>query len=174
MIPIAICSTKNAAQVMDFGAEQTFDYRDSDCASKIVGCTDIKNGYCAHADTLAYRSPTRRTILHTHSIASLPPSQPRYVSQHSDVRPTVKTDWVLGPSIFGQGSTWPVPYGRPDDEEIEQYGERLWSIAQKLVNEGKLQHHPLHILEGGIESVTDGLDLVRAGKLSGAKCVVKF
>jgi hypothetical protein len=85
MIPIAICSTKNAAQVMDFGAEQTFDYRDSDCASKIVGCTDIKNGYCAHADTLAYRSPTRRTILHTHSIASLPPSQPKYVSQHSDV-----------------------------------------------------------------------------------------
>jgi hypothetical protein len=85
MIPIAVCSPKNAAQVMGFGAEQTFDYRDSDCASKIVDCTDTKNGYCAHADTLAYRSPTRRTISHTHSIASLPPSQPRYVSQHSDV-----------------------------------------------------------------------------------------
>jgi hypothetical protein len=86
----------------------------------------------------------------------------------------VKTDWVLGPSIFGDGSTWPNPYGRPPSEEIRAYGEKLWAVAQKLVNDGKLRHHPVRILEGGLDQVLVGMELVRNGKLSGEKCVVRL
>lgn len=86
----------------------------------------------------------------------------------------MKTDWVLGPSIFGDGSTWPNPYGRPPSEEIRAYGEKLWAVAQKLVDYGKLRHHPVRILEGGLDQVLVGMELVRSGKLSGEKCVVRL
>ncbi len=36
MIPIATCSQKNSDQVKAYGAEATFDYRESGCAAKIV------------------------------------------------------------------------------------------------------------------------------------------
>ncbi len=103
----------------------------------------------------------------------------RYVSldpfaPHTATRPTVKTDWVLGPSIFGDGSTWPDPYGRPPSEEIRAYGEKLWTLAQKLVNDGKLRHHPVRLLEGGLHGVLEGMELVRSGKISGEKCVVRL
>lgn len=89
-------------------------------------------------------------------------------------RAVVKTDWVLGPAIFGEGSTWPAPYGRPPSEELRAYGERLWSVAQKLVDEGKLRHHPVRTLaEGGLEQVLVGMEMVRSGRLSGEKCVVR-
>ncbi|KAI5274162.1 putative alcohol dehydrogenase [Aureobasidium subglaciale] len=168
MIPIATCSPRNSVQVVDFGAEETFDYHDPDCASKIKAYT--KNNLAYALDCITTIESTKLCF------AAIGRAGGRYTLfyPHAAARPTVKTDWVLGPSIFGKGSTWPAPYGRPPSEEIEQYGEKLWSIAQKLVDEGKLKHHPLHILEGGMNAVIDGLELVQAGKLSGEKCVIKF
>ena len=115
----------------------------------------------------------------THCLAAIGRAGGKYVSLDPVVpgaptRITVKTDWVLGPSIFGQGSTWPVPYGREPDEELRKFGEHLWTLAAKLFEEGKLQHHPLLILEGGLEKVLEGLELVAKGKLSGEKCVVRL
>lgn len=94
-------------------------------------------------------------------------------SEHAATRKTVKTDWVLGPSIFGDGSTWPEPYGRPPSQEIRDYGVELWSVAQRLVDEGELKHHPVRVLEGGLGKVVEGMDMVRNGQLSGEKCVVR-
>lgn len=86
----------------------------------------------------------------------------------------MKTDWVVGPLIFGEGSTWPEPWGREASEELHEFGKEVWRLAQKLVDEGKLQHHPLRVLDGGLESVIQGMDLVRSKKVSGEKIVVKF
>lgn len=96
-------------------------------------------------------------------------------SPDAATRAIVKADWVLGPSIFGEGSTWPTPYGRPPSEEIRAYGEKLWDVAQKLVDEGKLQHHPVKTLEGvGLEQVIEGIGMVKNGDFSGEKCVVRL
>lgn len=86
----------------------------------------------------------------------------------------MKTEWVLGPSIFGQGSTWPAPHGREPDDELRKFGEHLWKSVATLFREGKLEHHPLLILEGGLEKVLVGMELVAKGKLSGEKCVVRL
>ena len=89
-------------------------------------------------------------------------------------RKVVKADWVLGPAIFGDGCTWPSPYGRAADPELRQFGVDLWAIAQKLVDEGKLQHHPLRVLDGGLQAVIDGMELVKRGAVSGEKIVVRL
>jgi hypothetical protein len=36
LIPIATCSPKNSEQVKSYGAEETFDYHEQDCATRIV------------------------------------------------------------------------------------------------------------------------------------------
>ncbi|GIK04394.1 hypothetical protein Aspvir_008477 [Aspergillus viridinutans] len=171
MIPLATCSPKNSDQVKAYGAQATFDYRDPDCATKIKAYTGNNLRYALDCITTA-----ESTSL---CFAALGRAGGKYVSldpfpQHAATRATVKTDWVLGPSIFGDGSTWPTPYGRPPSEEIRAYGKKLWAVAQKLVDDGKLRHHPVRILEGGLDQVLVGMELVRSGKLSGEKCVVRL
>lgn len=80
---------------------------------------------------------------------------------------------MLGPAIFGDGSTWPAPYGREPDADIRQFGAKLWRLAQKLVDEGKLRNHPLRVLDGGWDAVVEALDLVKSGKVSGEKIIVR-
>lgn len=89
-------------------------------------------------------------------------------------RRVVKANWVLGPTIFGDGCTWPAPYMRAPDPELKKFGAELFAVSQKLVNDGKLLHHPLKILNGGFESILEGLEMVRLGKISGEKVVVKL
>lgn len=49
--------------------------------------------------------------------------------------------------------------------EIRAYGEKLWSVALKLVADGKLRHYPVQVVEAGLKEVSKGMQLVRAGKL---------
>lgn len=86
----------------------------------------------------------------------------------------VTTDWVVGPLIFGEGSTWPAPWGRPESEELRQFGVEVWQTAQKLVEDGKLRPHPLRILDGGLEAIISGMELVRKKQVSGEKIVVRM
>lgn len=95
-------------------------------------------------------------------------------SEDSATRKTVSRDWVHGPSIFGEGSTWPAPYARPPSDELRQFGAYLWQIVSRLAEEGKLRHHPLRVLDGNLESVLEGMRLVRSGRISGEKVVVRM
>lgn len=103
----------------------------------------------------------------------------RYVSlnpfpEHAATRKMVTADWTLGPTIFGEGSTWPAPYGRPGSEKDRAFGEELWRVAARLVEDGKIVHHPLRVIPGGFEAIKQGMELVRTGQLSGEKVVVKL
>ncbi|KAK1963583.1 NAD(P)-binding protein [Colletotrichum sublineola] len=172
MIPIAACSPKNADQVKAYGAEETFDYRQPDSAAKIKAFT--KNNLRYALDCITTVDST------TFCYAAIGRAGGKYValdpfSPHAATRGNIKTDWVLGPTIFGDGSSWPAPYGRPPSAEIRAYGEKLWAVAQKLVDEGKLRHHPVKVLEeSGLEQVATGMEMVKNGKLSGQKCVVRI
>lgn len=96
-------------------------------------------------------------------------------SEHiAGTRKVVKPDWVLGPAIFGQGCTWPAPYERAPEEDVRQFGVELWTMAQNLLSEGKLEPHPLKILDGGFDAVLEGMKMVEKGDLSGEKVVVKL
>lgn len=47
-------------------------------------------------------------------------------------------------------------------------------MAQRLLDEGRLKHHPVRLLEGGLEQVLVGMEMVRKGELKGEKCVVRL
>lgn len=79
---------------------------------------------------------------------------------------------ALGPILYGEGSLWPPPYGRPPNPDDLIYGTQLFAIAQKLLDEGRLTHHPVKKIGGGLEGVLKGMEMVRQGQLKGEKCVV--
>jgi hypothetical protein len=81
---------------------------------------------------------------------------------------------VLGPSIFGEGSTWPSPYGRPGSVELTLFARELFETCQKLLDEGLLRTHPLQVHQGTVDTILDGLEVVRQGKLSGEKVIVRI
>lgn len=95
-------------------------------------------------------------------------------SAHAATRKVVKGDWAHGPLIFGEGSTWPDPWARPASQELADFGADLWRLAQRLVEQGKLRHHPLRVLDGGFPSVLRGLELLRSKQVSGEKIVVRI
>ncbi|KAK2052682.1 zinc-binding dehydrogenase [Colletotrichum caudatum] len=171
LIPIAVCSPRNFDLARSRGAVEVFDYRDPECAEKIRTHT---------SNNLMYALDCITTVESTQAcFKAIGRAGGKYVSldpfqEHVATRKVVKTDWVLGPAIFGDGSTWPAPYGRPADPELKEFGSKLWAITQKLVDEGRLQHHPLHVLEGGFETIIRGMELVKKGQVSGEKIVVRL
>ncbi|CAE7208198.1 Enoyl reductase [Pyrenophora teres f. teres] len=169
--PIATCSPKHFDLAKSNGAEEVFDYRDVDCAEKIRRYT--KNNLKYALDCIVNVEST------TACFKAIGRAGGKYVSldpfpTHAASRKVVHTDFVVGPLIFGEGCTWPEPYGRPPSEDLRQYGIKLWQIASRLLNEGKLRHHPLRIMDGGFDTIMDGLQLVSKGQLSGEKIVVRL
>ncbi|POS75825.1 enoyl reductase [Diaporthe helianthi] len=171
IVPIATCSPKNFDLAKKNGAAEVFDYHDKDLVEKIRTYTKGNLKYVLDCITNVEST--------TVSFAAIGRAGGKYVSldpfpEHAASRKVVKTDWVVGPLIFGEGSTWPEPWGRPGSEELRDFGVELWGVAQKLVQEGKLHHHPLRVLDGGLENISQGMELVRSKKLSGEKVVVRF
>ncbi|GAB1197711.1 hypothetical protein APSETT444_007014 [Aspergillus pseudonomiae] len=167
----ATCSPHNFDLVKKNGAEQVWDYRGADLAQTIR--TYTKNNLRYALDCITNVEST------TFCFGAIGRAGGRYVSlnpfpEHAATRKMVTADWTLGPTIFGEGSTWPAPYGRPGSEEDQAFGEELWRVVAKLVEDEKLVHHPLQVMLGGFEEIKQGMELVRTGKLSGEKIVVRF
>lgn len=76
--------------------------------------------------------------------------------------------------IFGEDVGWPGPYNQKGQSELVEFASKYFLCLQDLLNEGKIKSHPLRVLEGGLETVLEGLKIVQSGVLSGEKVVVKF
>ncbi|GJD05062.1 alcohol dehydrogenase GroES-like domain-containing protein [Colletotrichum higginsianum] len=171
LIPIAVCSPKNFALARSNGAEEVFDRHDKECAQKIKSYTRNNLKYALDCIT-----SVESTVL---CFAAIGRAGGKYVSldpwqEHAATRKVVKCDFTVGPRVFGEGCTWPAPYGSGPDQDLKEFGVRLWDVARKLVAEGKLKNHPLRVLDGGFEAVMAGMELIRDKKLSGEKIVVRM
>ncbi|KAF1949748.1 alcohol dehydrogenase GroES-like domain-containing protein [Byssothecium circinans] len=171
LIPIAVCSPKNFALARSNGAEEVFDRHDKECAQKIKSYT--KNNLTYALDCI---TSVESTIL---CFAAIGRAGGKYVSldpwqEHAATRKVVKCDFTVGPRVFGEGCTWPAPYGSEPDEELKEFGVKLWDVAEKLVAEGKLKNHPLKVLDAGFEAIIAGMELIRDKKLSGEKIIVRM
>ncbi|KAI8167085.1 Deshydrogenase mlcG [Colletotrichum sp. SAR 10_65] len=171
LIPVAVCSPRNFALARSNGAEEVFDRHDKECAQKIKSYTRNNLRYALDCIT-----SVESTIL---CFAAIGRAGGKYVSldpwqEHAATRKVVKCDFTVGPRVFGEGCTWPAPYKSEPDEELKEFGVKLWDVARELVAEGKLKHHPLRVLDDGFEAIMAGMELIRDKKLSGEKIVVRM
>ncbi|KAF5501051.1 Deshydrogenase mlcG [Colletotrichum siamense] len=171
LIPIGICSPKHFDLSRKNGAQDVFDRFDKDVAQKIKAHT--RNNLKYALDCISTVEST------TVCFNAMGRAGGNYVAlepfpEHAATRAVVTKDFVVGPCIFGEGCTYPAPYGREPDDKMRALGVELWEVAERLVHEGKLNHHPVRILEGGFEGIRKGLELLTHKGVSGEKIVVRM
>lgn len=170
---LATCSPHNNDLVRSYGASAVFDYRSPDAASQIRKHTRNSLKYVldciSEPETVAFcyscigRSGGRYCALEPY---------PEFLTQG---RPkTVKHDWVLGPVVLGKKLGWPKPFDKEGDPEARTFAVGWFKTAQALLDGERLRTHPLRIMEGGLESVLDGLELLRKKQVSGEKLIYRI
>lgn len=91
-----------------------------------------------------------------------------------NTRKTVKADWVIGLKLPGKGVDLPGGYGSPPDLECRKFGKGWFETMQRLVDAGKIRAHPPRVMPGGIESIFEGIELMRQKTVSGEKLVYEI
>ncbi|KAL2864312.1 zinc-binding alcohol dehydrogenase family protein [Aspergillus lucknowensis] len=168
--PIATCSKNNFDLVCRFGAEKAFDYSNPECAAEIRAYT---------RNTLAYAldciAAVETTQLCYDSIgraggryATVEPFRDSATSQ----RPlTIIPSWLLAVTIFGRKVDLDGEYARDISVEDQAFAVDFTVQVQALLDDGKLDTHPVKIMPGSWDAVIEGVDLIRHQALSGQKLV---
>ncbi|KAJ5902806.1 hypothetical protein N7495_003334 [Penicillium taxi] len=168
---ITTCSPANFDLVRSYGADLVFDYKSPTCAKDIRAAT--KNGLRYALDPFS----ETKTLAICHEAIGRTGGRYCALEQYQEAlcsRKTIKHELVMGGSISGKGVELPEPYGIPPQPEIGVWVRPWYRAIQVLVDTGKLKPCPVEILPGQFDGILNGLDLLRAGKVSGKKLVVKL
>lgn len=168
--PIATCSPSNFDLVLRFGAEKVFDYANLDCAAEIRAYT--KNTLQYAFDCVAMPETTMLCY------GAIGRAGGRYVTlepfraEATAARPlTIEPSWILALTVYGRKVSYGGEYDRDACPEDLEFGKRFVKIAQALLDQGKLDTHPVKVITGGWEKVMEGVEFIRQDAMSGAKLV---
>ena len=91
-------------------------------------------------------------------------------------RKAVKTGVVMAYEITGRAVDYGAasPYTRPASAASYALGVAAAAEMQPLVDSGRVVPHPVRELTGGWDAILKGLDMLRSGKVSGEKLVVRI
>lgn len=167
--PITTCSPRNADLVRSRGASAVFDYTLSDVAATIRAHTNGRLKYALdciadlHSVSVCYGAIQR--IGGRYASLELVPDE------LLGKRRAVKPAFVMAPEVYGSEIKLSRGYERPSNAENQNLAVRLFKVLQRLLDEGKLIAHPTQIVEGGLDGVLAGLELLKSGSVSGKKLV---
>ena len=165
--PITTCSPHNFALVRSRGAGAEFDYSDPDTPAAIKKYTggQLKHVLDCISDTQSVEA----------CFGAMARVGGRYASLElvpDDIlgkRRAVRARLVMAFEILGEEVRLPGGYGKPADPAKRELGVRFFAMFQHLLNEGKLVPHPTQRVEGGLDGIMEGLQLLKSGSLSGKK-----
>ena len=167
--PITTCSPRNFELVKSYGASAVFDYNDPDCISDIKKHTKNNIRYAldcistTQSMQFCYQAIGRAGGKYT----ALEP----YSEAVARTRKMVKPDWIMGPQMLGKEIRWPEPHWRPANAEMGEFGVYWTAVLNKLLENNLIRPHAIVVREGGLEKVLDGIEDIRAKKISGKKLV---
>ena len=168
--PIATCSRSNFELCRRFGAEEVFDYSSPDCSAQIRAYT--RNTLAYALDCVAAADTTQLCY------AAIGRAGGRYVTVEpfrdtiASSRPlTIEPSWLLTLTIFGRKVNLDGEYGRDANPEDRKFGAKLTADVQALLDQGKIDTHPIKVMTGGWDGISDGVNTVRQQTLSGKKLV---
>lgn len=141
-----------------------FDYNDPDCADKIRKYANDDLRLCW--DTISLEGSAK---ICCDALASggkygtiLPVKPPR-----EDVKMTHTLAYTTMGEAFSKRSDVPA---KPDHYLFA----RKWAdIADEILMQGLIKVHPSKVMEGGLDGILEGLDLMRNDKVSGQKLVYR-
>lgn len=165
---ITTCSPHSFELVKSYGADAVFDYRSSTAVQDITKAfPNIKRAL----DCISEGSSTdfcARVLAAGKGgkVISLLPTKAKV--------PGVEVKPIMSFQMLGKAFAWLPPVGpkypvsTEEREALVRFYGNLGSLAQRL------RAPPVTVLEGGFPAILEGLDRLRAGKVSGSKLVVRF
>lgn len=85
-------------------------------------------------------------------------------------RRNIKARWIIAFTLGGRPVNWQRPFKRDAKSKHRQFGEEWFEKVQKLLDEGLIDPAAYQVQKGNVDSVIEGIDLVRKG-LAGSKLV---
>ncbi|KAJ5112738.1 hypothetical protein N7532_000783 [Penicillium argentinense] len=161
---LTTCSPHNFDLVRALGADAVFDYQHPDSAAQI-------------------RKQTNNNLKLVLDCISLPPSVDfcdKALSTEGGEylalltvkidRANVNSRFILAYTVLGEAFNFgdmPVP-AKPEDFE---HSKEFTQVAQALLDHSKIKVHPPKVGKDGLRGVLEGMELLKANKVSGAKLV---
>lgn len=168
--PIATCSPRNFDLVRSRGASAVFDYSSLDVAAQIKTHTSGRLKYVL--DCIS--TPESVTVCY----GAIQRPGGRYASlelvpaELLAKRRAVRAEFVLAAEAFGEDiELGHEGYDRPAIREKHELAVRSLRMLQQLLDSAKLEAHPIEVLEGGLQGIARGLDVLAAKGVSGKKLV---
>ncbi|WQF78492.1 Putative GroES-like superfamily, alcohol dehydrogenase-like, NAD(P)-binding domain superfamily [Colletotrichum destructivum] len=173
---IATCSPRNAAMVESYGAERTFDYSSSSCAADIRAYTEntlhhVLDTIVDPKSILVANKAIGRSGGRYAGLEALPED---VLDGSGTTRRIIKWTYVMGTSMIGREEGLTGPYYSKPRPERRAFG-KWWfrTVVQDLVDKGLLRPHPVKLMEGGLERVPEGVEMLQKKLVSGEKLVYK-
>jgi NADPH:quinone reductase-like Zn-dependent oxidoreductase len=164
---ITTCSPHSFALVKSYGADAVFDYRSSTAVQEIttsypnitraLDCISVGTSTDFCARVLSEKGGKVITLLPTKTSISGVEVQP-----------------IMSFQLLGKAFAWLPPVGpkygasATDRAALVKFYANLNGLSRKI------KAPPVTVLERGFPAVLEGLDRLRAGKVSGSKLVVRF
>lgn len=169
--PIATCSPHNFDLVRSRGASAVFDYTLPDVAAAIKSHTGGRLKYVLdcisnqQSVSICYQAIQRVGGRYV-SLELIPPE-----TLQAQRRRTIKSFFIMAMEIYGEEVKLSRGYERPARPENRSLVTQFFPIFQRMLEEGNIVPHPTEVMQGGLDSVLTGLDLLKSGSLSGKKLV---
>lgn len=162
---ITTCSPHNFELVKSRGADHVFDYKSPSAIADIQSAAG--NNLCHVLDCIGEGGSQ------DFCYRAMGPSGGKYSSYlfpAEGSRTDVVASMVMAYDAYG--SAW-RGFGREFAASAVDYvfGSMMCQFVQGLLEQGKLEPHPVTLNPGGLEGINAGLDKMRAGKVSGTKMV---
>ncbi|PWY93020.1 GroES-like protein [Aspergillus sclerotioniger CBS 115572] len=161
---LTTCSPRNFDLVKNLGADVVFDYNAPNSVAEIRKYTGDKLKVVL--DTIS----TEDSAKFCDGAISTEGGEYSALLAVGIERANVNDRWTLAYTSVGEDfmfgpDLWPA---KPEDKAFQ---EKFWSIAEKLLAEGKIQVHRPSVRPDGLKGVLEGLELLKADKVSGEKLV---
>ncbi|PYH94043.1 GroES-like protein [Aspergillus ellipticus CBS 707.79] len=161
---LTTCSPHNFELVKSLGADAAFDYKDANSVAEIRKYTN--NNLKLVFDTISVEASTK------YCDAVISPEGGDYSALLAVgiERANVHDRWTLAYTIVGEE----FMFGQtrfPTKPEDQAFAENFWAISEKLLAEGKIKIHRPSVRPHGLKGVLEGLELLKADKVSGEKLV---
>lgn len=165
---VTTCGRHNFDYVKSLGADAVFDYKEADCGSQIRALTEDK---LRHVFDCISEGTSPRICCDAIS------SSGGTINYLDDELETPRTDVTVKNTLaytmtgeafdYGEGQLPPAP-------EDLKFGVEFWKLSTDLFAEGKVKVHKTRVCSGGLKGIFEGLEQLKAGKVSGVKLVYRI